>query len=298
MHRDIHLGGRVDRRRGGRRRLAAARACWDEALELGERHGYRNAQVTVLAPTGTIGLLMDCDTTGIEPDFALVKFKKLAGGGYFKIANDSIAPALRRLGYSEERIEQIIDYVIGTMSIQRAPHINAATLMTKGFTAQDIEKIEAALPSVFEIGFAFNQWTLGEDVMQRLGFTPEQYNDPGFSMLKALGFSDEEIQEANDYVCGRQTIEGAPYLREEHLAVFDTANRNGRLGKRFIHHTGHIKMMAAAQPFISGAISKTINMPNEVTPDDIEDTDEVVYLREWLAKKSKRGLSGFLTEQK
>ena len=250
--------------------LEAARTAWDTALARGEQHGYRNAQVSVLAPTGTIGLLMDCDTTGVEPDFALVKFKKLAGGGYFKIANQSIAPALQRLGYSENTIERIIEYVVGTNSLARSPHINMATLIAKGFTADDLHKIEEILPGVFEIGFAFNQWTLGEDVMQRLGFTREQYNDPAFSMLKALGFTDEEIQEANDYICGRQTIEGAPRLRDEHLAVFDTANRNGRFGKRYIHHTGHIKMMAAAQPFISGAISKTINMPNEVSREDIE----------------------------
>jgi len=162
--------------------------------------------------------------------------------------------------------------VVGTMSLQRAPHINAGTLMTKGFTAQDIAKIEAALPAVFEIGFAFNQWTLGEETMQRLGFTPEQYNGLGFSMLHELGFSDAQIREANDYVCGRQTIEGAPGLADEHLAVFDTANRNGRNGQRFIHHTGHIKMMAAVQPFISGAISKTINMPGEVGVEDIEES--------------------------
>ena len=252
--------------------VAEAREAWDTAVELGEKYGYRNAQATVLAPTGTIGLLMDCDTTGVEPDFALVKFKKLAGGGYFKIANRSITPALMRLGYTEERAQQVIDYVIGTMSIQRAPHINAATLMTKGFTAQDIDKIEATLPSVFEIGFAFNQWTLGEETMQNLGFTREQYNGLGFSMLHELGFSDEQIRDANDYVCGRQTIEGAPGLLDEHLPVFDTANRNGRYGQRFIDYSGHIKMMAAAQPFISGAISKTINMPAEVSIEDIEDS--------------------------
>jgi ribonucleoside-diphosphate reductase alpha chain len=252
--------------------LQAAKTAWDTALAKGEQHGFRNAQVSVLAPTGTIGLLMDCDTTGVEPDFALVKFKKLAGGGYFKIANQSIAPALRRLGYSENTIQGIIEYVVGTNSLARSPHVNMATLIAKGFNADDIDKIEAVLPGVFEIGFAFNQWTLGEDVMQRLGFTHEQYNDPGFSMLKALGFSDKEIQEANDYICGRQTIEGSPNLREEHLAVFDTANRNGKYGTRFIHHTGHIKMMAAAQPFISGAISKTINMPNEVTREDIAES--------------------------
>ena len=252
--------------------LESARTAWDTALTKGEQHGYRNAQVSVLAPTGTIGLLMDCDTTGVEPDFSLVKFKKLAGGGYFKIANQSIAPALKRLGYSDDTIQRIIEYVVGTNSLARSPHINMATLIAKGFVADDLTKMEEILPGVFEIGFAFNQWTLGEEVMKRLGFSVEQYNDPAFSMLKALGFTDEEIQEANDYICGRQTIEGAPHLRDEHLAVFDTANRNGRFGRRFIHHTGHIKMMAAAQPFISGAISKTINMPNEVTREDIEES--------------------------
>jgi ribonucleoside-diphosphate reductase alpha chain len=252
--------------------LEAARTAWDTALTRGEQNGFRNAQVSVTAPTGTIGLLMDCDTTGVEPDFALVKFKKLAGGGYFKIANQSIAPALKRLGYSDNTIQAIIEYVVGTNSLARSPQINMATLIAKGFTADDIDKIEAVLSGVFEIGFAFNQWTLGEDVMLRLGFTPDQYNDPGFSMLKALGFTDKEIQQANNYICGHQTIEGAPHLRDEHLAVFDTANRNGRTGKRFIHHTGHIKMMAAAQPFISGAQSKTVNMPNEVTREDIAES--------------------------
>ena len=252
--------------------LAEARTAWDKAVELGEAHGYRNAQATVLAPTGTIGLLMDCDTTGVEPDFALVKFKKLAGGGYFKIANQSVAPALRKLGYSEPRIAQIIDFVVGTMSLHRAPHINSATLIAKGFTAADVDKIEQLLPGVFELGFAFNQWTLGEATMARLGFTADEYNAPSFDMLAALGFTEDQIAEANDAICGRQTIEGAPGLLEEHLPVFDCANRNGKYGKRFIHYTGHIEMMAAAQPFISGAISKTINMPNEVTVEEIEES--------------------------
>ncbi len=249
-----------------------AQNAWNIAVKMGEEYGYRNAQATVLAPTGTIGLLMDCDTTGVEPDFALVKFKKLAGGGYFKIANQSIEPALRNLGYDAIEIEQIIDYVIGTMKLHRAPHINTSSLIAKGFTVQEIDKIEALLPGVFELGFAFNQWTLGEETMQRLGFTPQQYNSPGFDMLRELGYSAQDVQEANDYVCGRQTIEGAPGLRDEHLPVFDCANRNGKYGERFIHHTGHIKMMAAAQPFISGAISKTINMPNEVSIEDIEES--------------------------
>jgi len=249
-----------------------AQNAWNIAVKMGEEYGYRNAQATVLAPTGTIGLLMDCDTTGVEPDFALVKFKKLAGGGYFKIANQSIDPALRNLGYDDRQIERIIDYVVGTMNLNRAPHINTASLIAKGFTQDDVDKIEAVLPGVFELGFAFNQWTLGEETMQRLGFTATQYNSPSFDMLRELGYSPQDIEEANDYVCGRQTIEGAPNLLDEHLPVFDCANRNGKTGERFIHHTGHIKMMAAAQPFISGAISKTINMPNEVSIEDIEES--------------------------
>jgi ribonucleoside-diphosphate reductase alpha chain len=252
--------------------LEAARDAWDLALELGEEHGYRNAQATVLAPTGTIGLLMDCDTTGVEPDFALVKFKKLAGGGYFKIANQSIAPALRNLGYTEHQVSQILDYVVGSMSLARAPHINTSNLISKGLTAADIARVEKVLPGVFELTHAFNVFVLGEDAMARLGFEVDRYTALDFNLLGALGFTPEQVREANDYVCGRQTIEGAPYLRDEHLSVFDCANRNGKYGKRFIHHSGHIRMMAAAQPFISGAISKTINMPNEVTLEDIEDS--------------------------
>jgi len=257
--------------------LDAARNAWDTAVSLGTEHGYRNAQSTCLAPTGTIGLLMDCDTTGVEPDFALVKFKKLAGGGYFKIANQSIAPALAHLGYDESTIRDIIDFVVGTMSLEGAPAVNTETLRSNGFTDEDIAKIEATLPGVFEIGFAFNQWILGEETMQRLGFTAEEYNGLGFNMLSALGFSEDDIREANDVICGRQTIEGAPGLRDEHLPVFDTANKNGKYGERYIHHIGHIKMMAAAQPFISGAISKTINMPNEATIEDIKESYQMSW---------------------
>ncbi|MFP3882864.1 MAG: vitamin B12-dependent ribonucleotide reductase [Actinomycetota bacterium] len=251
--------------------LDAARTSWDLALERGEAHGYRNAQATVLAPTGTIGLLMDCDTTGVEPDFALVKFKKLAGGGYFKIINQSVAPALTRLGYEPEQISDIITYIVGTSSIEGAPHINTDTLLEKGFTDEDILKLQATLPAVFELKHAFNVFTFGEETLQRLGFTVDEYTRWDFDLLRALGFSRQEITEANDHICGRQTIEGAPHMKDEHLSVFDTANRNGKYGQRFIHHNGHIKMMAAAQPFISGAISKTINMPNEVTVEEIED---------------------------
>ena len=250
--------------------LEAARSSWDLALERGERHGYRNAQATVLAPTGTIGLLMDCDTTGVEPDFALVKFKKLAGGGYFKIVNQSLAPALNHLGYAPEEISEIVTYIVGTSSIEGAPHVNTDTLLEKGFTEEDILKLQATLPAVFELKHAFNVFTFGEETLQRLGFTVDDYTSWDFDLLRALGFTRSQITEANDHICGRQTIEGAPHVKPEHLSVFDTANRNGKYGERFIHHNGHIKMMAAAQPFISGAISKTINMPNEVTVEEIE----------------------------
>ncbi|MCC6465935.1 MAG: adenosylcobalamin-dependent ribonucleoside-diphosphate reductase [Planctomycetes bacterium] len=251
--------------------LTAARESWDKALDLGKKYGYRNAQTTVIAPTGTIGLLMDCDTTGIEPDFALVKFKKLAGGGYFKIVNQSVEPALRNLGYSAEQAKNIVEYIVGTLTLQGAPHVNPQSLRAKGLTDADISRVEHALQGALEVGFAFTPWTLGEETMKRLGFKPEQTGAPGFSLLKALGFSDQEIENANEHICGRQTIEGAPYLKPEHLQVFDCANRCGKHGKRFIHHMGHVRMMAAAQPFISGAISKTINMPNEVTVEDIKD---------------------------
>ena len=251
--------------------LNEARSCWDRALDLGERHGYRNAQTTVIAPTGTIGLLMDCDTTGVEPDFALVKFKKLAGGGYFKIINKSVGPALHNLGYTEEQVMDIVRYVQGTLTLSGAPHINRQSLMDKGFLRDDLGKIEAALPGVFELPFAFTTHALGEECLLRLGFTEKQIREPSFNPLKALGFSAPQIAEANEWICGTMCLEGAPHLREEHVAVFDCANRCGTKGKRFIHHTGHIRMMAACQPFISGAISKTINMPNEVTLEDIAD---------------------------
>ncbi|MCI0544070.1 MAG: Hint domain-containing protein [Actinobacteria bacterium] len=251
--------------------LAAARSAWDTALDRGELAGYRNAQSSVIAPTGTIGLLLDCDTTGVEPDFALVKFKKLAGGGYFKIVNQSVTPALRRLGYAEDQIRDVVEYIVGTSTIEGAPHINTETLTAKGFDAVDLAKLESVLPAVFELRHAFNVFTFGEETLQRLGFDVDEYTGWDFNLLKALGFTQAQINEANDHICGRQTIEGAPHVEEKHLAVFDTANKNGKYGRRFIHHNGHILMMAAAQPFISGAISKTINMPNEITVEDIEE---------------------------
>ncbi len=250
--------------------LAAARESWNEAVEMGEMYGYRNAQTTLLAPTGTIGLLMDCATTGVEPDFALVKFKKLAGGGYFRIVNDAVPVALEQLGYAPDQITRILNYMRGTADITNAPHINAKSLATKGLIDVDIAAINKALEGAFDIKFACNVWTLGEEAMKRAGFTEAEYNDPKFNMLAALGFTEAEIEEANEYVCGTMTIEGAPGLQAIHYSVFDTANKNGKKGKRFIHYMGHVKMMAAVQPFLSGAISKTINMPHEVTVEEVK----------------------------
>ena len=248
-----------------------AKAVWDEALALGEKHGYRNAQVSVIAPTGTIGLVMDCDTTGIEPDFALVKFKKLAGGGYFKIINRAVPPALRTLGYSESQIAEIEAYAVGHGNLNQAPGINPATLRTKGFTDDKIAALNAATKSAFDIKFIFNQWTLGADFLKSLGVTDEQLNDFTFDLLAFLGFSKKDIEAANIHVCGAMTLEGAPHLKAEHLPVFDCASPCGKIGKRYLSVESHILMMAAAQPFISGAISKTINMPNDATVEDAKE---------------------------
>ncbi|MCA9686335.1 MAG: vitamin B12-dependent ribonucleotide reductase, partial [Myxococcales bacterium] len=258
--------------------LEAAQRSWDEALQRGEAHGYRNAQVTVIAPTGTIGLVMDCDTTGIEPDFALVKFKKLAGGGYFKIINQSVPGALRRLGYTDSQINDIVRYCKGAGTLVGSPAIGHAALESKGFTRAAIDRIESELAQAFEISFAFNRYSLGDEFCRNtLGFSDDQLSDPSFDMLRALGFSSEEVRKANDWVCGTMTVEGAPHLRAEHLPVFDCANRCGRYGTRFIRPMAHVHMMAAAQPFLSGAISKTINMPNEASIDEVED----VYMASW-----------------
>ncbi len=251
--------------------LKAATKAWDEAVQMGELYGYRNAQATVIAPTGTIGLVMDCDTTGVEPDFALVKFKKLSGGGYFKIINQSIPAALKKLGYKADEIDTIVKYAKGHGTFAGAPFINHQSLSEKGFIAEELKKLDTAVESAFESGFVFNVYTLGESCLQRLGFTPEQYYAPDFSLLHELGFSDVEISAANDYACGTMTVEGAPFLKNEHLSVFDCANKCGKKGERFIHAHGHIRMMGAVQPFISGAISKTINLPNEAAVDEIKD---------------------------
>ncbi len=274
----------LDHKANPDKRLAEhAKLAWDRALKLGEAHGYRNAQATVVAPTGTIGLVMDCDTTGIEPDFALVKFKKLAGGGYFKIINRAVPEALRVLGYGEREIAEIIAYAVGhgsmgNGSLADAPAINHGTLKAKGFSDEAIEKVEKALPTAFDIKFAFNKWTLGADFLRdALGVDAADLAAPSFDLLSHLGFTKREIDAANIHVCGAMTVEGAPHLKPEHYAVFDCANPCGRTGKRFLSVDSHIRMLAAAQPFISGAISKTINMPNEATVEDCKQA----YLLSW-----------------
>jgi ribonucleoside-diphosphate reductase alpha chain len=261
-----------------------AKAAWDRALELGELHGYRNAQTTVVAPTGTIGLVMDCDTTGIEPDFALVKFKKLAGGGYWKIINRAVPEALRALGYRENEIAEIEAYAVGHGSLSNAPAINVSTLKAKGFTDEALKKVETALPTAFDIKFAFNKWTFGEDFLRdTLNLAPETIAAPNFDLLAAVGFTKREIEAANVHICGAMTVEGAPHLKAEHYSVFDCANPCGKIGKRYLSVESHIRMMAASQPFISGAISKTINMPNDATVEDCKSA----YLLSWkLALKA------------
>ncbi|MEE2688288.1 MAG: vitamin B12-dependent ribonucleotide reductase [Pseudomonadota bacterium] len=258
--------------------IIAAVNAWDKAHEQGQKHGYRNAQTSVIAPTGTIGLIMDCDTTGIEPDFALVKFKKLAGGGYFKIINQTVPLGLKRLGYSDSEIKEIIDYAVGHATLEEAPSINHTKLRAKGFTDESLAKLEDSLAGSFDIKFAFNKWTLGEDFCRdTLGLSETQLDDFSFDLLTYLGFSKSQVEAANAYCCGAMTLEGAPYLKEEDMPVFDCANPCGRIGKRYLSANSHIRMMAAAQPFITGAISKTINMPNNATVEDCKNA----YLLSW-----------------
>jgi ribonucleoside-diphosphate reductase alpha chain len=264
--------------------LARAMHAWERAIKLGREYGYRNAQATVIAPTGTIGLVMDCDTTGIEPDFALVKFKKLAGGGYFKIINRMVPEGLAVLGYDEAAIKRIIDYAVGRGTLAGAPGVNHETLAAKGFTPEKIAAAEKAVATAFDIKFAFNKWTLGEAFLTGpLGLPPERLDQPDFDLLAEIGFSKREIDAANEYACGAMTLEGAPGLDPKHLPVFDCASPCGRKGKRFLSVDSHIRMMAAAQPFVSGAISKTINMPNEASVEDCKEA----YLLSWrLALKA------------
>jgi ribonucleoside-diphosphate reductase alpha chain len=245
---------------------AAAETAWVRAAELGLEHGYRNAQVSVLAPTGTIGFLMDCDTTGVEPDFALVKFKKLSGGGYLKIVNQSVPLALRALGYAQKEADAIVEYAVGTQTLEGAPHINRTSLAERGLSAADIEAVEKALPSAFDLNSAVSTWVVSVETVEKF-----KAGADGGPLLAALGFSQDQIEEASRVICGRMTVEGAPFLKPEHLPVFDCASRCGTLGTRFISPLGHIRMMAAVQPFLSGAISKTVNLPNEVSVEEIED---------------------------
>lgn len=257
--------------------LQAARESWDRALLDGARYGFKNAQVTLLAPTGTIGLVMDCDTTGIEPDYALVKFKKLAGGGFFKIINQSVPRSLENLGYSKRQTDAIIKHIIGQGDIKNAPHINTESLLKKGITSEDLDRVNRRLPGCFEISQAFTSETISQESLKSSGLSQVYFDDPNFNLLGELGFSKDQINEANDYVCGMMTIEGSPELKDEHLSIFDCANRCGQYGKRFIDPEGHIAMMAATQPFLSGAISKTVNLPNEATIQDIEN----IYMKSW-----------------
>ena len=255
-----------------------AQKAWDLAYQEGQKHGYRNAQTTVIAPTGTIGLVMDCDTTGIEPDFAMVKFKKLAGGGYFKIINQTVPKALSELQYTNDEVNDIINYAVGHGTLKDAPCVNHESLKEKGFTDEILGILETNLESAFDIKFAFNEFTIGREFcLNNLGVSEEQLSDFSFNMLGFLGFSPDEIEEANTYCCGTMTLEQSPHLKDEHLSVFDCANPCGRIGKRALSVESHIRMMAAAQPFISGAISKTINMPNDA---DVEECNDA-YLLSW-----------------
>ncbi|MFL2813801.1 MAG: vitamin B12-dependent ribonucleotide reductase, partial [Candidatus Puniceispirillales bacterium] len=258
--------------------LSSARLAWDDAVKLGTKHGFRNAQTTVIAPTGTIGLIMDCDTTGIEPDFALVKFKKLAGGGYFKIINRIVPKALKGLGYNSEQVRNIENYAVGHGTLKNCPEINEQSLKAKGFSKEQFKVLETSLDSAFDVKFVFNRYTFGDEFCKNiLNFTEAQLNDFNFNMLSELGFSEDQIEKANTFICGAMTLEGSPDLKEEHLPIFDCANVCGRIGKRFLSVNSHIEMMAASQPFISGAISKTINMPNSASVEDCKDA----YMRSW-----------------
>jgi ribonucleoside-diphosphate reductase alpha chain len=257
----------------------AAKRAWDDALSMGKEFGFRNAQASVIAPTGTIGLVMDCDTTGVEPDFALVKFKTLAGGGYFKIINRCVPEALANLGYGQNEIDTIVAYAVGhgTLEDYRG-RLSLDALRGKGFGEEQIGAVEAALESAFDIRFVFNKWTLGEKFCREtLKLDAATMDAQDFDLLKALGFARTDIDAANLHVCGAMTLEGAPHLKAEHLPVFDCANPCGRTGKRSLSVESHIRMMAAVQPFISGAISKTINMPGSAAVHECGDA----YMLSW-----------------
>lgn len=267
----------LDKENTPKEMVTEAEGLWDKATLDGGMYGFRNAQVSLLAPTGTIGLLMDCDTTGIEPDYALVKFKKLAGGGYFKIINNSVPNALDNLGYTKSQTQDIIRYIVGTASLENSPHINRPTLLKKGMDEETIVKIEKELLGAFDLTFAFNKNIIGSSVAEKMGIDKQEYDKENFDPLSAMGFSKEQIGEANEHICGVMTIEGAPHIKDEDLAVFDCANRCGSKGKRFIAPVGHVKMMSAVQPFLSGAISKTVNLPSEASKEEVAD----IYMQSW-----------------
>jgi ribonucleoside-diphosphate reductase alpha chain len=275
LHRDAARA--IDPRHAPSELRSAAIEAWDRAVAFGSLHGYRNAQATVLAPTGTIGLLMDCDTTGVEPDFALVKFKKLAGGGYFKIVNQSVPHALETLGYTRAEADRIVKYAIGHGTFASAPHVNAESLEARGLEHDEIARLEKALPTALDLRMVVARGLLSDETLLRLGFTAADYEARGFSLLRALGFSDAQVDEANTWICGTQSVEGAPGLKAEHLPVFDCANRCGPRGTRYIQPMGHVRMMGAVQPFLSGAISKTVNLPHDASVEDVED----IYLQSW-----------------
>ena len=249
---------------------------WSECFKLGEKVGFRNAQATVIAPTGTIAFLMDCDTTGIEPDFAVVKFKSCSGGGYLKIINRMVPRALLKLGYTHEQVADVFRYMAGTMSFDSDCPINRATLRGKGLSDAEIDRLTKAAANTSALQYCVNVWTLGEDALKRLGFAPEQYQSPNFNLLAELGFSREEIQRSSDVICGRFMMEGAPHVKPEHYNVFNCANPCGS-GRQFIRPAAHIEMLGYAQRWISGAISKTVNLPNTATVEDIER----VYIDAW-----------------
>ena len=252
--------------------LEAARSCWDRAVIGGEEFGFRNAQTTVIAPTGTIGLVMGADTTGVEPQFSLVQYKTLAGGGSLRIINNGVPNALTRLGYSESDVLAIEEYIMGSKRLSGCPSLPLEKLKDVGFDSKILTSIEEKLGDVFDLRSAFAPSMIGKDFcISVLGITSDQLDDPFFDTLGFLGFSPQEIEAANDFIFGFNTIEGAPGLKEEHLAVFDCATPCGKYGERSIAWDAHVKMMAAAQPFISGAISKTINMPSDSTIDDVRE---------------------------
>src|SRR5262245_46908353 len=185
--------------------------------------------------------------------------------------------AHHRIYTNYPQIDKIVNSSVVTASLDDAPHINRGTLTHKGLREEEIDRIEESLPGMLDIRFAFSRAMLGDDALSRLGVSQAEREKPTFSALPFLGFTDEQIEAANAHICGSMTVEGAPGLKPEHYPVFDCANRCGPKGTRFIQPMGHIRMMGAVQPFISGAISKTVNLPSEATVEDVEK----IYRESW-----------------